>query len=113
MQPSAIRHPPSAINNETEWAMTLVLMIVTALAVVFLSLLLAFYVRRITELLEATGGTPTSYLAKIRLGVRAIETETAALGPQVTRLNQGLTALAGGLGALERNLAAIVARLSG
>jgi hypothetical protein len=92
--------------------MTLVLMIITSLAVVFLSVMLAFYVRRITELLEATGGSPTSYLAKIRLGLRAIETETAALGPQVTRLNKGLSALAGGLKTLDQNLAAVVKKLS-
>ncbi len=93
--------------------MTLVLMLITSLAVVFLSVTLAFYVRRITELLEATGGTPTSYLAKIRLGLRAIEKETAALGPQVTRLNTGLSALSGGLKTLDQNLGAVVEKLGG
>ena len=92
--------------------MTIILMISTSLAVVLLSVMLAFYVGRITELLEAAGGSPTSYLAKIRLGLRAIDTETSALAPQVTRLNKGLAALAGGLKTLDQNLAAVVKKLS-
>lgn len=71
---------------------------------------LALYLNAIIEALEEVGGhrpvygTPASFLSKIRLGVRAIETQTDALGPQVTRLNEGLSAVRDGLRAIDDNL---------
>ncbi len=44
---------------------------------------------------------PANFLAKIRLGVRAIERQTDALAPQVTRLNGGLRAIRDGLRAID------------
>ncbi len=63
------------------------LTILSSLAVVAFAAVLVVYLVAILRTLEAIGGRPTSYLAKIRLGVRAIESETGALAPQVTRLN--------------------------
>ena len=84
--------------------MTLVLTVLSALeVVVFCGALIAF-LRRIVAALEAIGGSPTSSLARIALGVRAIETETGHLGPQVTQLNGGLLAVADRLGAVNGHL---------
>ena len=47
---------------------------------------------------------PTSLLAKLRMGLRAIEQETSHLTPQVIRLNEGLTQVAGGLEAIDKHL---------
>ncbi len=92
--------------------MVLLLTVLTALAVLALVAVLLVYLVRITRVLERIGGTPTSLLAKIRLGVRAIEQETGALGPEVTRLNDGLTAIAGGLKAVDDHLAGTVAAVA-
>ena len=48
-----------------------------------------------------------NYLAKIRLGVRAIERQTDALAPYVTKLNAGLAAIRDGLKAIDANLAGV------
>lgn len=89
------------------------LTLASCLAVVLLLGTVAVYLVRIARQLEAIGGTPTSYLAKIRFGVRAIEKETAQLAPYVTRLNEGLTQLDGSLRAVEADLAAAAAKLEG
>jgi len=91
--------------------MALILMSLTALGVVVLFAALAVYLIRIATTLEAIGGEPTSYLAKITFGVRAIEQETAALAPEVTRLNEGLTVAAEGLGSIRRRMHAVLAAL--
>lgn len=69
----------------------------TCLATLLLLAVVAINVVRITGVLEGIGGTATSWLAKLRLGLRAIETETAQIEPQVTTLNSGLAAVDGGL----------------
>ena len=89
--------------------MALFLTLLSALAVLSLVAALVVYLVAISRVLERIGGTPTSLLAKIRLGVRAIEQETGALAPEVTRLNEGLTAIAGGLRAVDDHLAGTVA----
>jgi hypothetical protein len=43
--------------------------------------------------------------------VRAIETQTAVIGPQVTKLNEGLHAIDAGLAGVEGNLSGIVSAL--
>lgn len=79
---------------------------------------LALFLRAIDGELEAIGGpatrfvAPTNYLSKIRLGVRAIERQTDALAPQVTRLNEQLTAIRDGLRAVDGNLARLIASVS-
>lgn len=80
------------------------LMILTALAVIALVAVLAYFLIRIIALLERIGGTPTSWLAKLRLGLRAIETETGALPGGVTRLNGSLGTIADGLGVVDTHL---------
>lgn len=75
---------------------------------------LALFLREICMTLEDIGGPstrfylPRNFLAKIRLGVRAIETQTAALGPAVTKLNGGLSAVRDGLKAIDQNLDGVI-----
>ena len=76
----------------------------TAALVIVLFLVLAFALVKISLALRSIGGTPTSYLAKLRLGLRAIEQETSHLAPQVTAVNTGLSAIGGGLGAIDQSL---------
>ena len=66
---------------------------------------------RIVSALERIGGSPTSSLAKVGFGVRAIEKETSHLAPQVTRLNEGLISLGGKLGVVDGHLGAVAATL--
>ena len=78
--------------------------ILTALLVIVFFLVLAYALIKISNVLRSIGGTPTSYLAKLRLGLRAIEVETGHLTPNVVRANENLTAIAGGLGAVDGHL---------
>ncbi len=80
----------------------------TCLATLLLLAVVAINVVRITGVLEGIGGTATSWLAKLRLGLRAIETETAQIEPQVTTLNSGLAAVDGGLRQVVGDLGAAV-----
>lgn len=84
------------------------LMLVSIAGAAALFIALAIYLKLIIRELEPTGGTPTSFLAKIRLGLRAIEMETGGLVPQVTKLNQGLTAVRDGLKAIDANLGGLI-----
>ncbi len=76
----------------------------TAVLVLVTLLVVAVALIKISGLLRSIGGTPTSYLAKLRLGLRAIEQETSHLTPNVVKLNEGLTAIAGGLEAVDGHL---------
>lgn len=86
------------------------LAVLSVVGVWALFIALALFLRQICMVLEDVGGPstrfyrPTNFLAKIRLGVRAIETETAALAPAVTKLNAGLSAVRDGLKAIDDNL---------
>jgi hypothetical protein len=93
-------------------AMNILLTVLTALLILVFVGVLIYYLRRIVVALERIGGSPTSYLAKLGFGVRAIERETSHLAPQVTQLNQGLTALAEGLGAVDEHLKAVIAAVT-
>jgi len=84
--------------------MVVLLTILSALVVVIFFVVLLLYLVAIARTLEKIGGNGDSYLAKLRLGLRAIETETGHLPVQVTTLNQGLTAVASGLQAVDANL---------
>lgn len=90
--------------------MILVLMLLTVVAVLALVAMLVYFLARIIKALESIGGEPigytwrTSYLGKIAFGLRAIETQTGHLGPEVTRLNAGLTATADGLRSIDGHL---------
>lgn len=79
-------------------------MILTALVVVAFVVVLVAYLVSILRTLEAIGGRPTSFLAKIRWGVRAIEQQTGMLPSEVQRLNEGASALLQGLRQVAANL---------
>jgi len=87
------------------------LTLATCLAAVLLLAVIAVNLWRIIKQLESIGGTPISWLAKIRFGLRAIETETAQIAPQVTTLNSGLAAVDKGLRQVERDLASAITAL--
>ena len=80
------------------------LTLLTAVLVLVFFVVLAVALVRISRVLESIGGTPTSFLAKLRVGLRAIEKETSHLTPQVLQVNAGLLQIAGGLGAVDRHL---------
>jgi len=75
---------------------------VVAASALFIAL--AIFLTLILRELEPTGGTGGSFLAKIRLGLRAIEMETAHIPGEVPKLNQGLVGIGYGLAAVDGNL---------
>ena len=87
------------------------LTLATCLAAVLLLVVVAINLWRIIRELECIGGVPISWLAKIRLGLRAIETETGQITPQVITLNSGLAAVDGGLRQVEADLRASISAL--
>jgi hypothetical protein len=95
-----------------------VLAILSVIGAAALFVALALFLRAIDRTLEDIGGpatrfsTPANYLSKIRLGVRAIEKQTDALAPSVTKLNGGLGAVRDGLKAIDSNLAGLLAAVS-
>jgi hypothetical protein len=94
------------------------LAIISVVGAAALFVALALFLRVIDRELETIGGpstrfvAPANFLAKIRLGVRAIERQTDALAPQVTRLNEGLSAVRDGLRAIDANLAMLISSVS-
>jgi hypothetical protein len=95
-----------------------VLALLSVIGVAALFVALALFLRAIDRTLEDIGGPatrfvrPVNYLAKIRLGLRAIERQTDALAPSVTKLNGGLRAIRDGLRAIDTNLAGVIAAVS-
>jgi hypothetical protein len=95
-----------------------VLAVLSVVGVAALFVALALFLRAIDRVLEDIGGpatrfsTPANFLSKIRLGVRAIERQTGALAPYVTKLNAGLAAVRDGLEAIDTNLAGLIAGVS-
>ena len=93
----------------------LMVLSVTAAAALFIALAILNY---ITTQLEKIGGEEkgygvrASYLSKIRVGVRAIETETGMIPTQVTKLNKALTSVRDGLIVVDDNLAGVIAAVS-
>ena len=57
-------------------------------------------------------GVKASYLSRIRVGVRAIESETGMIAPQVTRLNDTLTKVRDGLIVVDGNLGGVITAVS-
>lgn len=82
----------------------LLLTLLTVVLVLVFFVILAVALVRISRVLESIGGTPTSFLAKLRFGLRAIEKETSHLTPQVLQVNAGLLQIAGGLDSVDRHL---------
>jgi hypothetical protein len=83
--------------------MTTLTLLSALLALVFLGTL-AYALIRLNAVLEAIGGSPTSYLAKLRFGLQAIERETSHLPIAATRVNKGLEQIAAGLVAVDQHL---------
>lgn len=90
--------------------MVLLTVLTIALVLLLVGVLVGSLVMLIAEL-EAVGGEPTSLLAKVRWGVRAIERQTSALGPQVRKLNAGLEEADRGLTSIHGHVAGIVEAL--
>ncbi|HLX56526.1 MAG TPA: hypothetical protein VKR83_05840 [Ktedonobacteraceae bacterium] len=84
--------------------MIVLLMILSALALLALFVALIYFLKKIIMVLDRIGGQPDSYLAKLRMGLRAIEVETGHLPTQVTTLNTSLAAIGGGLDAVDERL---------
>ena len=84
--------------------MVVLLTMLTALLVLVFFGVLAYALVKISAALESIGGKPTSYLAKLRMGLRAIEKETSHLAPQVIKVNAGLTQIADGLASVDKHL---------
>ena len=95
-----------------------VLALLSVLAVAALFIALAFFLFAIIAQLETIGGeakgygAKSSFLSKIRMGVRAIEVQTGAIAPQVTKLNGTLTSVRDGLAAIDANLAGVITNVS-
>ena len=91
-----------------------VLMVLSVLAVSALFIALALFLNAISSELEKIGGEDQGYgmqasvLSNIRVGVRAIETETGMIAPQVTKLNGTLTQIRDGLVVVDGNLAGLI-----
>lgn len=84
--------------------MFILMTLISALVVVAFFGVVAVYLFQIARTLEAIGGAPDSFLAKLRLGLRAIESETGHLPGEVTRLNENLTAVHQGLQHVDEHL---------
>lgn len=94
------------------------LALLSVLAASALFIALALFLFAISSTLEQIGGETKSYgeaasfLSRIRMGVRAIETETAMIAPQVTQLNSTLTSVRDGLIAVDGNLGGVITAVS-
>lgn len=94
------------------------LMLLSVIGAAALFIALALFLDAITTQLEKIGGEEkgygvnASYLSRIRVGVRAIESETGMIAPQVTRLNETLTKVRDGLVVVDGNLGGVIAAVS-
>ncbi|MDQ3150076.1 MAG: hypothetical protein M3Q38_09175 [Chloroflexota bacterium] len=88
----------------------LTLISVAAASALFIAL--AIFLVLILRELTPTGGSATSFLGKIRLGLRAIEIETGNIPVEVTKLNAGLSAVRDGLVVVDSNLARLGSALT-
>lgn len=88
-----------------------ILILLTAIAVLAFFLVVALALMRIDPVLESIGGRGESYLARLRLGLRAIERETSHLPAAAPRINDGLGSVAAGLMAVDATLGEAFAAL--
>lgn len=85
---------------------TMVLLtLISVVAASALFIALALFLVLILRELEPTGKAGVSFLAKIRMGLRAIEIETGYIPKEVPKLNAGLAAVRDGLAVVDGNLA--------
>lgn len=92
--------------------MTTFLTLLSCLAAVAFLGTVAWGLVRIVALLEAIGGRGDSYLAKLRLGLRAIERETSHLPRTAPAINQALAGTAAGLTEVRDGLGRVVQGLT-
>lgn len=92
--------------------MTTLLTLLSCLAALAFLGTVAWGLVRIVALLEAIGGTGESYLAKLRLGLRAIERETSHLPRTAPAINAALGATATGLTEVRDGLGRVVQGLT-
>lgn len=83
--------------------MTLLVILSCVVALIFLATV-AWSLIQINKQLLAIGGDSVSFLAKLRLGLRAIEKQTFHLGGLVGGLNENLGKLENGLPLAIKNL---------
>jgi hypothetical protein len=81
--------------------MITLLTLLSALAALLFLGTVAVLLAKIATTLEVIGGRGDSYLAKLRLGLNAIERETSHLPAAAVPLNQNLERVAGGLTAVD------------
>jgi hypothetical protein len=82
-------------------------LLATALATLLFLGVVARALISIVAALEAVGGNGDSLLAKLRLGLRAIERETSHLPAAAPRINTGLQQIAGGLTQVDATLGSL------
>ena len=87
------------------------LTLISVIAASALFIALAVCLVLILNELNPIGGVGTSFLAKIRLGLRAIEVETSHIPKEVTKLNAGLSAVRDGLVVVDGNLAQLATHI--
>ncbi|MEO6132462.1 MAG: hypothetical protein ABIQ02_11485 [Saprospiraceae bacterium] len=80
------------------------LMLLTIVLVLIFVFTVIIIVTQIRLVLVSIGGDGRSFLAKLRLGLRAIETETGHLPVEVTKLNEALANTGAGLKVVNKNL---------
>ncbi len=73
--------------------MRTLLITLTVIEIVLVIWVLAYYLIRIARSLVMTA----QHLAKVTFGVRAVETQCAAVGPGVTRINEQLEGISAAL----------------
>jgi len=83
--------------------MRTLLIILSVVEVVLVIGVLAYYLIQISNSLNET----SRVLAKITFGVRAVETQCSTIGPNVVRINEQLTTIAGAVGGVADKAEAI------
>jgi methyl-accepting chemotaxis protein len=79
------------------------LIVLSVVEVVLVIGVLAYYLIQISNSLNET----SRVLAKITFGVRAVETQCSTIGPNVVRINEQLTTIAGAVGGVADKAEAI------
>jgi hypothetical protein len=91
---------------------TLMTLLTAACALLFLGFVASGLIK-IVGLLDSIGGSSTSYLAKLRLGLRAIERETSHLPAAAPGINTGLAEVASDLAGIDTTLGRLHEALMG
>ncbi len=92
--------------------MLILMTFLTALAALLFLGVVAAALVKIAATLEKIGGVGDSYLARLRLGLRAIERETSHLPAAAVPLNRGLSQVAAGLQGVDDALGGLHAALT-